>query len=1561
MASKVNVRFVVILSVVLGVIVVGMATMGILVLTHSGAELEGMGDQAMAEKDFKNAIVYYGKSFSDDQTHIGRLDKYIGAMRAFTPDNQALYSDYYRNKFLPALMFRANLLKGDVTAQTEILDVLSRNMYEGGFYRRGWDNVAEVATTAIAGFESGAQSPGWERLKRYRGLAYLEIFSAGQDLEEPQLALIESDLRAALAADPADEKAALGLVTWHTLTANLAAKEEDESVEAEHRAKALEALDTALAAHPDSVQAAATAIGLKVEAAARAANPKQFTPDQRLKMMRDAAAALEPELAALFARVRAGLEQADASILYRLNRLERFIRNNKDDESQALIDQSIGLKPAAADLRYLRGRISEERAQHQQAIDQYQALLAIPIPPLSLEGVLLYEQRLAAITRQAEAAMALWEKATAEEKADALKKVDHYREQLELAVPPSSPDLLLLKAKIAYASGKLPDAKRMLDDHISQTGSTNPDSIRLGGLVAMQMNQPGIARDRFKRLVELTPDSPSAKLLLGDIEGKLENHEAALLAYDEALLLDPENAYANEKVSQLKQLLGRATISDPIVKALDDANRAWTGRGVIPDRDAAVAILEQCVAANPADIRPIQMLLTFYVQLDKVDQAKALCQRGLELAPDNDTFKKFKLVLDAPDPYTAGLQLIDLAGVSESDKLMAKHGLALRNNRPEEATRFLAEAINLAPNDPGVIELRFAEAITADRLDAAAALVDQATRDNLDRVGGATFRARLLLAESKKAEATDPTRARTKKAEAIDTVRAATQTGMATPGIWRFLGQIQSDAGHPEDALASFNEALRMNPSDIGAIIDTLKTFIRLQRYDEGLNLARTSEAYGRTSIEFKDLWLRLEASVGNKAFVILQREAILKSQPGNDANKLALVQTYLTVGEWAKSRPLIDDLRKKQDSLLLVQLDAKWHADQGDREGARTLYLDYISAQKAANAAVTPEPYVAMAEFLVGIGDVESGMAALSEARNYQDPKRLDVDRTLGMMLFDLNRLEEALPVLEGYLAAGVPDQYPEPWAVRARQVEALVRLGRFADAEKAIDQAGTEAAQSVTLMLLRASARQGLKDDQGALAIINDAVTRYPSEALGYVKRAEMTSNSAESLSDAIADLDTAIRLRPSLIVALQLRALLKLRQNRNDEAMDDLARVVALKPELPGPRNALLQTLIETGKFEEAVSRAIQIANQRPRDLPLQMSLAELFVNYANSVPNALQTALNFYARGWQMGPRADVAIVYTRALLKSRRPEDLQLTEQILAFPEIQTDQNPQLLMNRAILLSRQGATDRSRLEAAKALKLVISSPGDTSIMLDQLDGVFGDPGNNTADLAALIDFVQSVDMNGLPDLWPDFFRARFRFKSPPLRKDALDSLRRVVAGAKDPALQRVSGQFLSAALIGSGDQTTDPAAARTLYEESLQVIEGLLALDANNAEALNNAAYVLTENLKRPADALPLAERAVAASPDVGPFLDTLGLIYLELGRLDDAENALNRAARAGGSIDQRLQLGLKLIRLKVLKKDIPAAQSIMDEANTATRNSAPLKERYQAQLDLLQKDIDNLR
>jgi tetratricopeptide (TPR) repeat protein len=82
------------------------------------------------------------------------------------------------------------------------------------------------------------------------------------------------------------------------------------------------------------------------------------------------------------------------------------------------------------------------------------------------------------------------------------------------------------------------------------------------------------------------------------------------------------------------------------------------------------------------------------------------------------------------------------------------------------------------------------------------------------------------------------------------------------------------------------------------------------------------------------------------------------------------------------------------------------------------------------------------------------------------------------------------------------------------------------------------------------------------------------------------------------------------------------------------------------------------------------------------------------------------------------------------------------------------------------------------------------------------------------------------------------------------------------------------------------------------EESLRRI---LAREPNNANALNNLGYFLTERNERLPEALEMIQRAVRAEPTNSSYLDSLGWIYYKLGQLEEAERYLSDAARRNPS------------------------------------------------------------
>jgi superkiller protein 3 len=106
-----------------------------------------------------------------------------------------------------------------------------------------------------------------------------------------------------------------------------------------------------------------------------------------------------------------------------------------------------------------------------------------------------------------------------------------------------------------------------------------------------------------------------------------------------------------------------------------------------------------------------------------------------------------------------------------------------------------------------------------------------------------------------------------------------------------------------------------------------------------------------------------------------------------------------------------------------------------------------------------------------------------------------------------------------------------------------------------------------------------------------------------------------------------------------------------------------------------------------------------------------------------------------------------------------------------------------------------------------------------------------------------------------------------------------------------------------------------------FEGATEPLRRALELDPEDAASRNNLAWRLATwsdaSLRRPAEAVAQAERAVELQPDVGVFWNTLGCALYAAGEDERALAALERSAglRDGGDADDWLVLGLACLRL----------------------------------------------
>jgi Tfp pilus assembly protein PilF len=84
----------------------------------------------------------------------------------------------------------------------------------------------------------------------------------------------------------------------------------------------------------------------------------------------------------------------------------------------------------------------------------------------------------------------------------------------------------------------------------------------------------------------------------------------------------------------------------------------------------------------------------------------------------------------------------------------------------------------------------------------------------------------------------------------------------------------------------------------------------------------------------------------------------------------------------------------------------------------------------------------------------------------------------------------------------------------------------------------------------------------------------------------------------------------------------------------------------------------------------------------------------------------------------------------------------------------------------------------------------------------------------------------------------------------------------------------------------------------------------LRIEPDNARALNFLGYLMADHDRRLPEAMELIRRALAAEPDNGAFVDSMGWVLFRLGRFDDARVQLERAVDlTGGDPTVREHLG----------------------------------------------------
>jgi tetratricopeptide (TPR) repeat protein len=535
--------------------------------------------------------------------------------------------------------------------------------------------------------------------------------------------------------------------------------------------------------------------------------------------------------------------------------------------------------------------------------------------------------------------------------------------------------------------------------------------------------------------------------------------------------------------------------------------------------------------------------------------------------------------------------------------------------------------------------------------------------------------------------------------------------------------------------------------------------------------------------------------------------------------------------------------------------------------------------------------------------GDLGSANDVL-EKMLVRDPNNRSVCLSLALLKIRQDKLTEAEKLVDK-LRTGEPNSLP----IAAVQVELDIRRGKSDDALRVCDEMVNKL-HTASACLLRGRTYTILGQDENARGDFELAVTMEPNNADAWVAKSVFYRSLGES-DKAISDVRHALSIVPENLqiqktaVSLYLasdnsvlrqegeaileKALdsnpedveLRLRKARLllakgtapeiEEATGILQAITERQPEVGEAWVLLAQIALQEGKPAKAIDVALRGLVHRPNDRAL------LLLKARGEAARSPALAIPTLRALWELDPNnADTAVFLAEAYVAAGEYEDaVNLLRRQSAFAD--TSQQSRIMLILAMALYKSG----DKTESEEILKgLSGSEPNDPRPLL--------------AKIRLLRDDKLWDRLRKEVDVW---------FDEHPSQTTTTIFIADELTGAKDSESIKMAEELLRRVLNRDADSavamfrlalllqsTGRPAEAAPLYQRVLE-------LQPHNLVAINNLAWILCEEQKRPQEAIDLAQRGLEKAPDYVDLIDTRGMAFYRLGQYDKAAKDFDRCVR----------------------------------------------------------------
>ncbi len=282
------------------------------------------------------------------------------------------------------------------------------------------------------------------------------------------------------------------------------------------------------------------------------------------------------------------------------------------------------------------------------------------------------------------------------------------------------------------------------------------------------------------------------------------------------------------------------------------------------------------------------------------------------------------------------------------------------------------------------------------------------------------------------------------------------------------------------------------------------------------------------------------------------------------------------------------------------------------------TAIMCVVTIPMTACGVGDPATYVASAQKYMAKSDNNAAVIELKNALK-ADPNRADARYLLAKVSFETGNYADAVTEARKALDLNYPADEALPLLLRA-----LLLQGEFRKVvTEPVDRKFGRPAVRADIETSRALAYIALDDRNAAQVALDSALAADPANLQAKAARIRLAV-SANDLPGALEQANAVLSTAPDEVEVLLLKADLQAALGLRDESIKTLDRVVAVKPDLPQARWALIVALVYSGRIAEAANHFAEAKKLAPDDPRTWFS--EAVLAYAQSNMPAARQAVD-----------------------------------------------------------------------------------------------------------------------------------------------------------------------------------------------------------------------------------------------------------------------------------------------------------------------------------------------